>query len=148
MDVSEPTVRVDVPLDVSRARPAPTYQEGGSSGSGSGSNANEVNTDERDSKRVKFAQSQGQKGQGEDVEELEANAREQHPDADVVVRAHKTYTVEDVASRGRRRKSPCTALYPARPKCSRRLTKSLRQCKGVEGLNDDKTWSCAYSRLC
>ena len=30
MDVSEPTVRVDVPA----ARPAPTYQEGGSSGSG------------------------------------------------------------------------------------------------------------------
>ena len=36
------------------ARPAPTYQEGGSSGSSS--RANEMNTDERDAKRVKFTE--------------------------------------------------------------------------------------------
>ena len=50
-----------------------------------------MNTDERDSKRLKFAESPGQRRQGEDVEELEAKAEEQHLDADVEVRAHKTY---------------------------------------------------------
>ena len=84
MDASEPTVRVDVPP----ARPAPTYQEGGSSASVS---------DERYSKLVKFAKSRGQKRQGEDVEELDANAEEQHLDADVEVRAHTIYRIEDVA---------------------------------------------------
>ena len=49
MDVSEPTVSVDIPP----APPAPKYQEGGFSGSGS--RANEMNTDQRDSKREKFA---------------------------------------------------------------------------------------------
>ena len=48
-----------------------------------------MNTDERDSKRVKFAESRGQESQGEDVEELEANAEEQHLDADVEAPAHK-----------------------------------------------------------
>ena len=71
----EPTVRMGVPP----ARPAPTYQEGGSSGSGSRANA--MNTVERDSKRVKFAGSRGQKRQGEDVEELKANAEAHHLDA-------------------------------------------------------------------
>ena len=56
-----------------------------------------MNTDVRDSKRVKFAESRCQKRQGEDVEELEANAEEQHLGADVEVRAHRTYTIEDVA---------------------------------------------------
>ena len=31
------------------------------------------------------------------MEELEANAEEQHLDADVDVRAHETFTVDDVA---------------------------------------------------
>ena len=35
-----------------------------------------MNTDVRDSKRVKFAESRRQKRQGEDVEELGANAEE------------------------------------------------------------------------
>ena len=56
-----------------------------------------MNTDDFDSKRVRFAESRGQKRQGEDVAELAADAEEQHLDADVEVRAHKTYRVEDVA---------------------------------------------------
>ena len=44
-----------------------------------------MNTDERDSKRVKFAERRRQKRQGEDVEELEENAKDQHLNADVEV---------------------------------------------------------------
>ena len=77
IDVSESTVDVDVPP----ARPAPTYQEGGSSGS----RANEINTDHLYLQRVKFAETRGQQWQGEDVEEVEANAEEQHLNADVEV---------------------------------------------------------------
>ena len=66
---------------------------GGSSSSGtragSGSGANETNTDDRETKRVRFTESRGQKRQGKDVEELAAKAEEQHFDADVEVLAHK-----------------------------------------------------------
>ena len=47
-------------------------------------------------KRVRIAESRGQKRQGEDVEELAAKAEEQHLDADVEVLAHMTWRVEDV----------------------------------------------------
>ena len=50
MDVSETTVRMEGPP----ARPAPTYQKGRSSRPSS--RANEMNTCERDSYRVKFAE--------------------------------------------------------------------------------------------
>ena len=93
MDVSEPTVRVDVPP----VQPVPTCHEGGRSGTSSGSRTSEMNTGDRERKRVKFAESRGQKRQGEGVEELAANAEEQHLDADVEVRADKTYRAEDVA---------------------------------------------------
>ena len=67
---------------------------GGSSGSGTrsgiGSRASETNTDDRELKRVRIAESRGQKRQGEDMEELAAKAEEQHLDADVEVPAHKT----------------------------------------------------------
>ena len=46
-----------------------------------------MNTDERSSKRVKFAESRGRKRQYEDVEELEANAEKQHLDVDVEMRS-------------------------------------------------------------
>ena len=42
---------------------------------------------DREVKRVRFAESRGQKRQGEDVEEL-AKAEEQHLDVDVEVLAH------------------------------------------------------------
>ena len=60
-----------------------------SGSSGSSSRANEIHAGERDSKRVMFAESHGQKRQGEGVEELEPSADEEHLDADVEVRATK-----------------------------------------------------------
>ena len=82
------------------SQPVPTVRVGGSSGSGTrsgvGSRTSEANTDDLETKRVRFTQSRGQKRQGEDVEELAAKAEEQHLDADVEVRAHKTWRVENV----------------------------------------------------
>ena len=79
-------------------QPVPTVRVGGSSSSGtrtgSSSRANETNTDDRETKRVRFTESRGQKRQGEDVEELSEKA-EEHLDADVEVPAHKTWRVED-----------------------------------------------------
>ena len=79
------------------------FFRGGSRGSsssgtraGSGSRANEANTDDRETKRVRFTESRGQERQGKDVEELAVRAGEQHLDADVEVPAHKTWRVEDV----------------------------------------------------
>ena len=73
---------------------------GGSSSSGTrsgaGSRASESNTDDRETKRVRFTESRGQKRQGEAVEELTAKAEGQHLDTDVELLAHKTWRVEDV----------------------------------------------------
>ena len=91
MDVGEPTVRAAGPAE---DPPVPTVRVGRSSSSGtragSGSRANEANTDDRETKRVTFTESRGQKRQGEDVEELGARAEEQHLGTDVEVLAHKT----------------------------------------------------------
>ena len=71
VDVGEPTVRVAGPVE---EQPVPTVRVGGSSGSGTrsgvGSRASETNTDDREAKRVRVAESRGQKRQGQDVEEL------------------------------------------------------------------------------
>ena len=97
VDVGEPTVVED---QQQVQQPVPTVRVGGTSGSGTrsgvGSRASETNTDDRETKRVRFTESRGQKRQGEDVEELAAKAEEQHLDADVEVPAHKTWRVEDV----------------------------------------------------
>ena len=107
MDVGEPTVVEDQRSDPQSApqsvsQPVPTVRVGGSSSSGTrfgvGSRASEANTDDRETKRVRFTESRGQKRQGEDVEELGAKAEEQHLDADVEVLAHKTWRVEDVVA--------------------------------------------------
>ena len=96
MDVGEPTVDLPQPVQ----QPVPTVRLGGSSSSGTrsgvGSRASETNTDDRETTRVRFTESRGQKRQGEDVEELAAKAEEQHLDADVEVPAHKTWRIEDV----------------------------------------------------
>ena len=91
MDVVEPTVVEDQqPVQ----QPVPTVRVGGSSSSGTraglGSRANEANTDDRETKRVRFTESRGQKRQGEDVEELVTKAEEQHLDVGVEVPAHKS----------------------------------------------------------
>ena len=80
-------------------QPVPTVRVGGSSSSGtrtgSSSRANETNTVDRETKRVRFTESRGQKRQVDDVEELSQKAEKQHLDADVEVLAHKTWRVED-----------------------------------------------------
>ena len=90
MDVGEPTADLPQPVPQSVSQPVPTVRVGGSSGSGTrsrvGSRASETNTDDREVKRVRVAESRGQKRQGEDVQEL----------ADVEVPAQKTWRVEDV----------------------------------------------------
>ena len=63
-----------------------------------GSRASETNTDDRETKRVRFTESRGQKRQGEDVEELAAKAEEQHLDVDVEVPAHMTWRVADASA--------------------------------------------------
>ena len=100
VDVGEPTVRVAGPEPQSDQQPVPTVRVGGSQGAGTrsgvGSRASETDTDDREVRRVRVAESRGQKRQGEDVEELAAKAEEQHLDADVEVPAHKTWRAEDV----------------------------------------------------
>ena len=102
VDVGEPTAVEDQqsdPQSVSQSvsQPVPRVPVGGSAGSGTraglGSRASDTNTDDRDTKRVRFTGSRGQKRQGEDVEESSAKAEEQHLDE---VLAHKTWRVEDV----------------------------------------------------
>ena len=79
VDVGEPTVVED-------QQPTPTVRR-----------ANETNTDDRETKRVRFTESRGQKRQGEDEEEHHRRQEEeQHLDADVEIPAHKTWWVEDV----------------------------------------------------
>ena len=81
VDVGEPTVVEDqqsAPRSVSQ--PVSIVRVGGSSGSGTrsgvGSRASETNTDDRETKRVRFTERRGPKRQGEDVEELAAKAEE------------------------------------------------------------------------
>ena len=122
VDVGEPTVVEDQQSDPqslpqSVSQPVPIVRVGGSPGSGTrcgvGSRASETNTDDRETKRVRFTESRGQKRQGEDVEELAAKAEDQHLDADVEVPAHKTWKVEDVVADA--------ALCRARRRCLRTL---------------------------
>ena len=83
------------------------------------------NTDDRETKRVRIAESRGQKRQGEDVEELAAKAEEQHLDADVEVTAHKTWRVED-------------SLASSKTEVFEKIEESLRPLCMVEDLNDDE----------
>ena len=90
VDVGEPSVQ---PRSVVEDQPQPetqsvarpveeqpihTVRVGGSSGSGTrsgaGSRASETITDDREVKRVRFAESRGQERQGEDVEEMAVKA--------------------------------------------------------------------------
>ena len=159
VDVGEPTVRVagtetpSVPRTVEE-QPVPTVRVCGSSGSGTrsgvGSRASEKNTDDREVKRVRVAESRGKKKQGEDVEELAAKAEEQHLDADVEVPAHKTWRVEDVVGDAAdAAPEQMNILLCAAEQCMNSLTssktevfekieESLRPLCMVEDLNDDE----------
>ena len=73
VDVGEPTADLPQPVPQSVSQPVPTVRVGGSSGSGArsgvGSRASETETDDREVKRVRAAESRGQKRQGEDGSE-------------------------------------------------------------------------------
>ena len=148
VDVGEPTVVEDqqpVPQSVlqSVSQPVPIVRVGGSSGSGTrsgvGSRAIETNTDDRETKRVRFAESRGLKRQGEDVEELAAKAEEQHLDADVQVLAHKTWRVEDVV-RDAADAAPeqMNSFEQSKTEVFEKIEESLRPLCMVEHLNDDE----------
>ena len=124
-------------------QPIPTVRVGGSSSSGtragSGSRANETNTDDRETKRVRFTESRGQKNQGEDVEELAAMAEEEHLDADVEVPAHKTWRVEDVAGDAAdAAPEQMNSFVQSKTEVFEKIEASLRPLCMVEDLNDDE----------
>ena len=159
VDVREPTVVEDQRSDPQSAphsvsQPVPTVRVGGSSSSGTrsgvGSRASETKTDDREVKRVRFAESRGQKMQDEDVEELVTKAEEQHLDADVEVPAHKTWRVEDVvADAAAAATEQMNTLLDAREQSMNRFVQSktevfekIEELLGplcmVEDLNDDE----------
>ena len=105
---------------------------------GVGSRASETNTDDREVKRVRFTESRGQKRQGEDVEELAAEAEEQHLDADVEVPAHKTWRVEDVvADAADAAPEQVNSFVQSKTEVFEKIEESLRPLCMVEDLDDD-----------
>ena len=104
-----------------------------------GSRKSETNTDDRETKRVRFTESRGQKRQGEDVEELAAKAEEQHLDADVEVPAHKTWRVEDVvADAADAAPEQMNSFVQSKTEVLEKIEESLRPLCMVEDLNDDE----------
>ena len=146
MDVGEPTVVEDQqPVQ----QPNPTFRVGGSSSSGtrsgSRSRASETNTDDREAKRVRVAESRGQKRQGEDVEELAARAEEQHLDADVEVPAHKTWRVEDVVGDAAdAAPEQMNSFVQSKTEVFEKIEESLRSLCMVEDLNDDEVMELCF----
>ena len=159
MDVGEPSVQPqpvrveDQPQPASQ--PVPKVRVGGSSSSGtrarSVSRAGETSTDDdREVKRVRFAESRGQKRQGEDMEELVSKAEEQHLDADVEVPVHKTWRVEDVVGDAAdaapeqmdtlldAREQSMNRFVQSKTEVFEKIAESLRPLCMVEDLNDDE----------
>ena len=107
-------------------------------------------TDDRETKRVRFTESRGQKRQGEDVEELAAKAEEQHLDADVEVPAHKTWRDEDVVGDAAdaapeqmnnlldAREQSMNSFVQSKTEVLEKIEESLRPLCMVEDLNDDE----------
>ena len=147
MDVGGPTVDLPQPVQ----QPVPTVRVGGSSSSetrvGSGSRANETNTHDRETKRVRFTESRGQKRQGEDVEVLAAKAEEQHLDADVEVPAHWTLRAEDVVGDAADAEpQQMNSFVQSKTEVFEEIEESLRPLCLVEDLNDDEIMElCTHS---
>ena len=80
------------------------------------------------------------------MEELEASAEKQYLDDDVEVRAHETYKVEDVAEDAgatapqqmQTEEKSMNSFVSSKTEVFEKIGESLRQCKGVEDLNDDE----------
>ena len=143
VEFGEPSVQPQAVPQPVEEQPIPTMRVGGSSSgtrSGVGSRASETNTDDREVKRVRFTESRGQKRQGEDVEELAAEAEEQHLDADVDLPAHKTWRVEDVvADAADAAPEQVNSFVQSKTEVFEKIEESLGPLCMVEGLDDDET---------
>ena len=156
VDVGEPSVQPQAVPQPVEEQPIPTVRVGGSPRSGTrsgvGSRASETNTDDREVKRVRFTESRGQKRQGEYVEELAAEAEEQHLDANVEVPAHKTWRVEGVVA-GAAGAAPeqvnsqsMNSFVQSKTEVLEKIEESLRPRCMVEGLDDDEIMElCIFS---
>ena len=153
VDVGEPSVQPQAVPQPVEEQPSPTVRVGGSSSSGtrggSVSRANEANTDDRETKRVRFTESRGQKRQGEDVEELAAKAEEQHLDADVEAgRCHKTWRVEDVAGDAADvAPQQMNSFVQSKTEVFEKIEESLRPFAWSKISTMTRSRSCAYSQM-
>ena len=122
VDVGEPTVVED-------QQPTPTVRS-----------SNETNTDDRETKRVRFTESRGQKRLGEDEEEHHRRQEEeQHLDTDVEIPAHKTWEVEDVVGDAAAAASEQMSNFElSKTQVFEKIEESLRPLCIVEDLNDDE----------
>ena len=139
--VGEPTVVEDQQSDPQSVPQAVSQP-------GVGSRASETSTDDREVKRVRIAESRGQKRQGEDMEELAAKAEEQHLDSDVEVPARKTWRVEDVVGDAAdavpeqmnilldAREQVMNSFVQSKTEVFEKIEESLRPLCMVEDLND------------
>ena len=95
--------------------------------------------DDSEAKRVRVTESRGQKRRGEDVEELEAKAEEQHLDADVEVPVHNTWRVKDfVGDAAHAAPEQMNSLAQSKTEVFEKIEESLRPLCMVEDLNDDE----------
>ena len=121
MDVSERTVRVSEP----RARPEIRYQEVSSS-----SRANEMNMDERDSKRPRPEEAGRRRG-GVDVEMRSSKiSKLVNVAGDAAAAAPELMQNEDESM---------NSFVLSKTEVFEKIEESLRQCKGVEDINDDES---------
>ena len=101
-------------------------------------------------KRVRVAESRGQKREGDDVEELTAKADEQHLDDDVDVgRCHKTWRVEDVGGDAAdAAPEQVNSFAQSKTEVFEKIEETHRPLCMVEDLNDDEVMelcTCATS---
>ena len=76
------------------------------------------------------------------MKELAGNVEAEHLDADVDVRAHTTWRVEDVAwdaAAAEQAETSMKSFASSTREVFEKIEESLRQCKRVEDLNDDDT---------
>ena len=110
--------------------------------------ANEKNTDDRETKRVRFTESRVLKRQGEDVEEMVAKADEQHLDAHVEVgRCHKTWRVEDaVGDAADAALEQMNSFVQSKTEMFERIEESLRPlCMAEDLISDEIMEFCVFS---
>ena len=91
--------------------------------------------DDREVKRVRFAENLGKKRQGEDMEELVTKAEEQHLDVDVEVLAHKSWRIEEASNATAEQMN---SFVQSKTEVLEKIKESLRPLCMVENLNDEE----------